>query len=140
MARAVLPSRGGYSFTEQSEFTQACEEAKRAYRESRGEVPEPRPLPDSVLDRVPTPDGVVEPEPPEPEPPTPEQPTWEPPKDSIPETPSSPPKQCLIAFMVAGLGVGARLLPFLRMFRDRFVPVWVSRGYYRFSAMLLSRT
>ena len=140
MARAVLPSKGGYSFGEQSDFVAACEEAKTAYREAHGVVPEPGPLPGTAPDRFPG--GTVEPTPTTPAEP-PEPPTWTPPTtptETPTEPPSSPPKQCLIAFLVATLGFGARLLPFLRLFRDRFVPGWVTKGYYRFSARLLSRT
>jgi len=138
MARKVLPSKSGYSFGDQSDFVAVCEEAKTAYREAHGVVPEPGPLPGTAMERFPG--GTVEPTPTTPSEPS-EPPTWTPPtvpSEPPTETPSSPPKQCLIAFMVVGLGVGSRLLPFLRLFRDRFVPVWAARGYYRFSARLLS--
>jgi len=135
MARAVLPSRGGYSFTEQSEFTQACEEAKTAYREAQGVVPEPGPLPGTATERFPG--GTVEPTPTTPSEPA-EPPTWTPPAvEPVPPTepPSSPPKQCIIAFLASAMGLGF-VLPSLRLLRSH-LPRTLVKGYYCFSGFVL---
>lgn len=52
------------------------------------------------------------------------------------EEPEPPPRACLIAAMLIPLGL-SYLLPFIRMFRDHFLPNSIQQLYYLISAFLL---